>query len=116
MAKIELNYIEKDGLLYPSIETGAEHLENELSKYGILRLRFLHEYRQEVYMALLFSGKLADHCASIDKSAFERAERIRTDYLEKHPMPFENMMERIRISTQAQMVADEIVMAELIYR
>lgn len=37
MAKIELNYFEKDGLLYPFVETGMEHLESKLGKYGILR-------------------------------------------------------------------------------
>lgn len=115
MAKIELNYFEKDGLLYPFVETGMEHLESELGKYGILCLRFLHEHKHEMYTELLFSGKLAEHCASIDKAAFEQAECIRADYLDKHPMPFENTMDRIRISTQAQMVADEIVIAELIY-
>lgn len=115
MAKIELNYIEKDGLLYPNIETGTEHLERELGKYGILRLRFLHEHRRKMYLELLISGKLTEHCASIDKAAFERAERIRADYLENHPVLSEDTLERIRISTQAQMIADEIVTTELIY-
>lgn len=38
MAKIELGYIEIDGLLYPDIETGMENIESDLGKYGILRL------------------------------------------------------------------------------
>lgn len=39
----DLDYIEIDGLLYPNIETGMEKLEKDLSKYGILRLRYLHD-------------------------------------------------------------------------
>lgn len=40
MAKIEFEYTEIDGLLYPIIETGMEHLESKLGKYGILRLQY----------------------------------------------------------------------------
>lgn len=32
-----------------------------------------------------------------------------------HPIPEADTMERIRISTQTQMIADEIIAAELIY-
>ena len=111
MAILELDYIEKDGLLYPNIETSCEELNNTLGKYGEVRLHYLHAHKPQMYLELLFSGKLAEHCASIDKAAFDRAEQIRADYLEKHPMPSEDAMERIRLSTQAQMVADEIVTA-----
>lgn len=42
------------------------------------------------------------------------AERIRADYLKTHPMPEEDTLERIRISTQAPMIADEIITAEIV--
>ena len=41
MAKIELKYIEIDGLLYPHLATGMENIESSLGKYDILRLRYL---------------------------------------------------------------------------
>ncbi|MEG1930068.1 MAG: TnpV protein [Anaerovorax sp.] len=50
---LELEYTEIDGLLYPNIETGVEDIENDLSKYGILRLRYLHEHKREMYRELL---------------------------------------------------------------
>lgn len=115
MAILDLDYIEKDGLLYPNIETGCEGLNSALGKYGEMRLHYLHAHGPQMYLELLFSGKLPEHCASIDKAAFDRAEQIRADYLEKHPVPSEDAMERIRLSTQAQMVADEIVTEELIF-
>lgn len=46
MALLDLEYVEIDGLLYPNIETGREDIESALSKYGILRLRYLHEHRR----------------------------------------------------------------------
>ncbi len=62
MAKIELDYIEIDGLLYPNIETGMEHIEGDLGKYGILRLRYLHDHKRSLYRELFLTGKLAQHC------------------------------------------------------
>ena len=73
MAILDLDYIEKDGLLYPNIETGCEELNSTPGKYGEMRLHYLHAHRLQMYLALLFNGKLAEHCASIDKAAFDRA-------------------------------------------
>lgn len=115
MTNIELDYIEINGLLYPNIEIEGKELLYNLDKYGIQRLRYLHKHRPEIYRELLFTGKLAEHCDNIGKTAFRQAERIRTDYLKMHPVPEEDTMERIRLSTRAQMIADENVCAELIY-
>ncbi|MFT3985417.1 MAG: hypothetical protein QM697_16050 [Lachnospiraceae bacterium] len=51
----------------------------------------------------------------MDKTAFEISERIRSDYLKKHSMP-EDTMERIRISMQAQEIADEFILHDVILR
>lgn len=115
MAKIELGYIEVNGLLYPNIETGMENIENDLGKYGILRLRYLHEHKHELYRELLLTGKLAQHCNFIDKAAFEQSEQIQEVWFEANPLPLEDTLERVQLRTQAQMIADEIIMAELIY-
>lgn len=112
---LNLEYVEINGLLYPNIETGMENLESDLSRYGILRVRYLHEHRREMYRELLVTGKLAEHCKAIDKTALERSERIQEDWPGVHPMPLEDTQERIRLRTQAQVIADEIVLAELIY-
>lgn len=114
MAKIELDYIEIDGLLYPNIETGMENIEADLGKYGILRLRYLCEVKPTMYRELLLTGKLAQHCQAVDRASFEQSEQIQAAWLETHPLPPEDTMERIQLRTQAQMIADEIVTADLI--
>ena len=80
MAKIELDYIEIEGLLYPNIEIGGQELLDDLGRYGILRLRYLHEHKPELYRELLLTGKLTEHCDSVDNAAFELSEHIRADY------------------------------------
>lgn len=69
MAKIKINYTEIDGLLYPDLEIENNELLNSLGKYGTLRLRYLYEYKPEMYRELLLTDKLAEHCGSIDNAA-----------------------------------------------
>jgi len=113
---IELDYIEIDGLLYPNIALGDEELYSDLGKYGNLRLKYLHEQKPEMYRQLLFSGKLARHCADMEKSAFDMAERIRGQYLGQNPPPLEDTLARIQAFTLAQDIADECVLHDLIYK
>lgn len=94
MAKFEFEYTEIDGLLYPNIEIDGKAEFADLGKYGWLRLNYLHEQKPGMYRELLLTGKLAEHCSKIDKSAFKMAERVRNNYLKAHPMPCDTM-ERI---------------------
>ena len=66
MAIMDLEYIEIGGLLYPNIEVEGSELLKNLEKYGRLRLKYLHGFKQEMYRELLFTGKLAEHCAAVD--------------------------------------------------
>lgn len=110
---IDLEYMEVDGLLYPDIQLDDAQVYNDLGKYGNLRMEYLHKQKPQRYCELLFTGKLARHCAEIEQTAFDMAERIRGQYLKKHPAPSEGL-ERIQAFEQAQMIADEIVSAEFI--
>jgi len=114
MAKFEFGYIEIDGLLYPNIEIDGKVEIDNLGKYGLLRLNYLHEQKPKIYRELLLTGKLAEHCTAMDKTAFEMSERIRSEYLKTHPMPMEDAMERMRLSELAQEIADEIVVEQLV--
>lgn len=111
---IDLEYIEIDGLLYPDIDAGYKQLST-LDKYGKMRLNYLHAQKPEMYLELLFTGKLAEHCEQIGVVAFKMSEQIQNDYIDKHPLPDEDFCMRVSIRTMAQMVADEIVSAETIF-
>lgn len=67
-----------------------------------------------MYRELLFTGKLAQHCMDIEQVAFKAAERIRGQYLDRYPAPAEGV-ERIQVFEQAQMIADEIVLHDIIH-
>lgn len=111
---IDLEYIEIDGLLYPNIQLDDAECYDSLGKYGKQRLNYLHEQKPQQYRTLLFTGMLAQHCAEMEQAAYALAERIRTQYLKQHPAPVEGM-ERIQAFEQAQMIADEIVLHDIVY-
>nr|WP_295971295.1 TnpV protein [uncultured Bacillus sp.] len=49
MANDELEYTEVDGLLYPNIEIeGKAEIEN-LEKYGLLRITYLHVQKLQMH-------------------------------------------------------------------
>ncbi len=113
MARFEFEYTEIDGLLYPNIEIDGKLELDGLGKYGRLRLNFLCEQKPQMHRELLLTGKLAEHCATIEKTAFEMSEKVRADFLKKNPMPEDDTMERIHLFAQAQMIADEMVTAQI---
>jgi len=59
--------------------------------------------------------KLAQHCKTIDIAAFEQSEQIQAAWLETHPMPLEDTLERVRLRTQAQMIGDEMILRAIVY-
>lgn len=110
---MELNYIEKDGLLYPDIDIGAEGLNN-LGRYGKMRLEYLHAQKSELYRELLYTAKLAEHCEQIEAVAFKMSEQIQDDYISKHPLPDDDFWMCVSIRMMAQLVADEVVRFQVI--
>ncbi|APF28484.1 transposon-encoded TnpV family protein [Clostridium sporogenes] len=66
MVKFQFEYTEIDGLLYPNIEIDGKALLNNLGKYGLLRLNYLHEQKPGMYRELLLTGNLAEHYTTID--------------------------------------------------
>lgn len=86
---IEFKYIEKDGLLYPNIDIGTDRLNN-LGKYGVMRLNYLHGSKPEMYRELFFTGTLAEHCEQIETVAFKMWEQIQEDYIARHPLPVDD--------------------------
>ena len=71
MTIMDLEYTEIDGLLYPNIKLDDEEIYHELGKFGRLRLIYLHESKPQTYRELFFSGKLAQHCANMEQTAFD---------------------------------------------
>ena len=87
--------------------------------WGQRRKRYLFEHRNPFYTALLFSGKLYAHLASIDHQAQEMfsqlIEQMATREEITEQLKEENQMEWVEKMNNIRNLAEEMVFCELIF-
>lgn len=98
-------------------------IENEeaptLTKYGRMRERYLREHKKVLYYNLLTSGKLYEHLADIDTSAYNMAEYLIKEMAKKQgvteQLKVEDMMRWVGLMNNIRACADEIVLNDIVY-
>ena len=90
-----------------------------LSKYGLLRKRYLREHKRVLYYTLLTSGKLYEHLVEIDTSACNMAEHLIKEMARKQgvteQLKAEDMMRWVGLMNNIRACADEIVLNDIVY-
>ena len=96
-----------------------EQPKEVLTKYGLMRKKFLQEHKNGVYTGLLLNGKLKEHLLMIQEQAEERMELLTGQMKEREgiteQMKAENQMLWVAKMNSIVHSAEEIVMTELIY-
>ena len=115
---IELNYKQVGDVMLPEL-TLPEQPNRSLSKYGLMRRRYLEEHRPGMYNRLVLRGTLFSHLLEVEDQANEMLEQMMpwlakaagaTEQLKaSDPMTWVGLMN----SCKAQ--AEEIIFKELIY-
>ena len=115
---MKITYTEKNGYLYPDIETPKEP-EMSLGAWAARRKNYLMKHRKVMYYNLLTSCELNSHLAEIEKSAQQMMETITEQMMkqeglteslkETDPMKWTGLMNSIR------QAAKEAVLKDLIY-
>ena len=70
---------EKNGDYQIPMVAMDEQPKEVLTKYGLMRKKFLQEHKNGVYTGLLLSGKLKEHLLMIQEQAEERMELLTGD-------------------------------------
>lgn len=119
-------YDEKNGLGYtlygdyylPDLEL-PEDEEVHYGKYGMLRKIYLKEHRKAHYQMLILQGKLNKHLNRVDWEAHERMEVLVIQMAEKErvteQLKAEQSMLWVQRMNEIRSIAEEIVLAEMIY-
>ena len=96
-----------------------EQPEDQIGKYGRMRLEYLKKWRKSLYNDLLLSGKLQQHLLDIDRDAKEEFEAI-----VRQTAKTEGVTEELKKQDQTEWVqrmnsirnrADEFIRHDLIY-
>lgn len=113
--KLGVRYREKDGILYPLISVEIKEENADIGKYGRLWMEYIQlEYPQR-YRSLVRFGELHRKAVEVNEVAYELLEDIENEWLMKHkPKDKNSFMEIYRLRTQARLVAEEVVLHDVV--
>ncbi|MBR1568115.1 MAG: TnpV protein [Lachnospiraceae bacterium] len=111
-----MTYHEVDGLLYPDLEIREQEQKNP-GKYGLLAMEYLKENEPLRYRTLVRFGILMERMEAVNEEAHTMIDQIMKDYLETHkPNDPHSTMEMWKIRQQGMMIAEEIVLHQIVYK
>ena len=99
-------------------------MERPIGKYVTYREEYLRENEPETYAKIIESGEINAHLESINKQAHEMKENIieklkaeSTEYQQLTNTEGEfDFIKKTRLLNKFEMIADETVLAEVVYR
>ena len=115
---MELTYTQNGDYLIPNLTANKEP-EEMLTKYGLMRKRFLKEHRRGIYTGMMLAGTLKEHLLTIQNQAEDRMDFL-TEQMAKtqgvnEALKASDQMKWVRMQNNIRASAEEIVLSELIY-
>lgn len=117
MGKIEIPYVEKDGIFYPLLIIPDDMELSVVGKYGLLWLSYMKENHMGRYQTLTRLGCANRTAYEVNEDAYEMLDTIIGRHIRKHPP--ENpgsTIEMWKLREQAKSVAEETVLADIVFR
>ena len=116
----EITYTKKGNYYIPNLTLSkSKYFDYKLSKYGIMRARYLKEHKKAEYTILLIDGKLDEHLYNIDIECKNRFDPLMKQYVEREHITEElkttNQMEWVRKMNAIKNAVEEVIIKELIY-
>lgn len=116
---MELTYQKSGDYYIPNIRMD-EQPEGTLTKYGLLRKKYLKENKGGLYSGLLLRGRLTEHLLEIQETAEQRMELLTRQMAEEQgvneSLKEQNPMAWVQRMNSIRQTAEEIILTELIYR
>jgi hypothetical protein len=105
----------EDGLLYPILEY-EEEKQIDVGKYGYMWIQYMRENHDYRYRELVRAGRVRVTAAKVNEEAYKMLDSIIRKYLDAHkPKNPHSTMEMWELRKKAQIQAEEIVLASVIY-
>ncbi len=117
MGRIEIPYVEKDGILYPLLTVPADAELSAVGKYGLLWLSYMKENHKGRFRTLTRLGCANQTAIQVNEEAYEMLDTIVNQHIRKHPP--ENpgsTMEMWKLREQAKTMAEEVVFMDIVYQ
>ena len=116
---MEITYRKCGDYYIPNIGLPETTDETPLRMYGRMRRAYLKEHRPVLWNRLVLDGTLFPHLREIDRTAYERLDRMIPELAEKagatEALKARDPMKWVGIMNNCKAQAEEIVLSELIY-
>jgi len=116
--KMGVEFEKRDGLFYPLVDGGAfDKVEDaktkDIGKYGHLWINFMQEAYPERYRSLVRFGLLEEKAIAVNEEAYELLCGMEEKLLGESDTG-KSFAETYELRTQVKMLAEEIVMREVV--
>ena len=114
----DLTYSRNGDYYIPDL-TLKDQPDKPIGKYGLMRKRYLKEYRPGLYSSLILSEKLYPHLLEIDEAAHRRLEMMMPKMMKSagvtEQLKASDPMKWVGFMNTLKAQAEEIILSELIY-
>ena len=117
--KMKLNYTKVGDYLLPNLTIEKQNNE-KINKYGYLRLHYLKENNKPLYTTLLMKNELTNHLVSVSIEVENRLNILMEQYknsdeLLSEKSKMDNQLQWVKLMNNYKIMAEEIILKELIY-
>ena len=114
-----IEYERRGEQYYPLLDLG-EQTSYEIGKYGNLHLDFIKKHRRGTYTTLYTENRLNEHLHSIDLQAHEQLDLLTAQMAAQMDVTEElkasDPMRWVRLMNNIKVLAEEIVLKEVVYK
>ena len=117
MGKMDIPYVEKDGILYPLLTIPADMELSSVGKYGLLWLSYMKENHKGRFRTLTRLGCVNQAAHKVNEEAYEMLDLIIGQHMKKHPsVNCGSTIEMWKLRERARTVAEETVLMDIVYQ
>ena len=115
--RLGIEYEEVENIFYPLLSIEKEDLSQPVGKYGDMWIAYLKGKCPCRYRTLVRLGMLRTKAMAVNEEAYELLEMTEALWLKNHkPKNSNAFLEQYGLRVRARMLAEEMVLQEVVYR
>lgn len=115
--RLGIEYQEVEDIFYPLLSVETEDLSQSVGKYGDMWIAYLKEKCPCRYRTLVRLGMLRTKAMAVNEEAYELLEMTEAVWLKNHkPKNSNSFLEQYGLRVKARMLAEEMVLQEIVYQ
>ena len=116
---MNIKYKKIGDYLLPNLVIDTQN-NKQIGKYGYLRLTYIKQNKKALYQSLLMKNELTNHLFSVSNECEERLKTLMDNYIKSDDRLSEknketNQIEWVKLMNNYKLIAEEIILKEIVY-